>query len=154
MQRVFVRSYPDGTRAAHVVGSVGEVNEEELKEESYQGLEPGDEIGKSGVEYSYDRYLRGEPGLTKIQVNALGQPTPGGQLVSEPPTPGDNLKLTIDPDVQAAGEGALASLGLPGAFVTMDVRDGEILGLGSTPTFDPADLTRPMTQAEVDADLP
>ncbi len=150
VQRVFVRSYPDGTRAAHVVGSVGEINEEELKEAPYEELEPGDEIGKNGVEYSYDRYLRGEPGLTKIQVNALGQPTPGGQLVSEPPTPGDNLKLTIDPDVQAAGESALAGYGLPGAFVSMDVRDGQILGMGSFPTFDPTVFTRPMTQSQVD----
>jgi penicillin-binding protein 2 len=150
VQRLFVRDYPDGSRAAHVVGSVGEVNEEELEEQRYEGLEPGDEVGKGGVEYSYDRYLRGEPGLTKIQVNALGQPTPGGQLVSEPPTPGDNLKLTIDPDVQAAGESALGSRGLPGAFVTMNVDNGEILGLGSAPTFDPSMLTPPITQAQVD----
>jgi penicillin-binding protein 2 len=149
VQRVFVRDYPDGTRAAHVVGSVGEINEEELEEGDYKDLEPGDEIGKSGVEYAYDRYLRGEPGLTRIQVNALGQPTPGGQLVSESPTPGDNLKLTIDPEVQAAGESALGSFGLPGAFVTMNVNNGQILGMGSAPTFDPTDLTPPMTQAEV-----
>ena len=149
VQRVFVRDYPDGSRAAHVVGSVGEVSKEELREARYEGLEPGDEVGKGGVEYTYDRYLRGQPGLTKIQVNALGQPTPGGQLVSEPPVPGDNLKLTIDPDVQAAGESALASFGLPGAFVTMNVHDGQILGLGSNPTFDPSVFTRPMTQAQV-----
>lgn len=149
VQRVFVRDYPDGSRAAHVVGSVGEVSGEELKEAPYKGLEPGDEVGKGGVEYTYDRYLRGEPGLTKIQVNALGQPTPGGQLVSEPPAPGDNLKLTIDPDVQAAGESALASRGLPGAFVTMNVHNGQLLGLGSFPTFDPTVFTEPMTQAQV-----
>ncbi len=150
VQRVFVRAYPDATRAAHVVGSVGEVSEEELKEPAYRGLEPGDEVGKGGVEYTYDRYLRGEPGQTKIQVNALGQPTPGGQLVSQPPIPGDNLKLTIDPDVQTAGESALASFGLPGAFVTMNVHDGQILGMGSSPTFDPSVFTRPMTQSQVD----
>jgi penicillin-binding protein 2 len=148
--RVFVRAYPQGSNAAHVLGSVGEVNEEELEEPAFAGLEPGDEVGKGGVEYSYDRYLRGQPGLTKIQVNALGQPTPGGQLVSEPPAPGDNLKLTLDPDVQAAGESALAARGLPGAFVTMNVDNGEILGLGSAPTFDPSVFTRPMTQAQVD----
>lgn len=149
VQRVFVRGYPDGSRAAHVVGAVGEVNEEELKEGPYKGLEPGDEVGKGGVEYTYDRYLRGQPGLTKIQVNALGQPTPGGQLVSEPPSPGDNLKLTIDPDVQAAGESALASRGLPGAFVTMNVHNGQLLGLGSFPTYDPTIFTKPMTQSQV-----
>jgi penicillin-binding protein 2 len=150
VQRVFVRSYPDESRAAHVVGSVGEVSEEELKEAPYKGLEPGDEVGKGGVEYTYDKYLRGRPGLTKIQVNALGQPTPGGQLVSQPPTPGDNLKLTIDPDVQAAGESALASRGLPGAFVTMNVDNGQLLGLGSFPTFDPTVFTEPLTQSQVD----
>ncbi len=151
VQRVFVRHYPDGTRAAHVLGSVGEVSEDELKEPPYKGLEPGDEVGKGGAEYTYDRYLRGQPGLTKIQVNALGQPTPGGQLVSRPPTPGNNLKLTIDPEVQAAGESALAGRGLPGAFVTMNVDNGQILGLGSFPTFDPSVFTHPMTQAQVDA---
>jgi penicillin-binding protein 2 len=149
VQRVFVRAYPDGTRAAHLVGSVGEIDKEELREARYKGLEPGDEVGKGGVEETYDRFLRGDPGLTKIQVNALGQPTPGGQLVSRAPTPGNNLQLTLDPDVQAAGESALASSYLPGAFVTMDVRNGEILGMGSSPTFDPAVLARPMTQAEV-----
>jgi penicillin-binding protein 2 len=151
VQRVFVRAYPDGSRAAHVVGSVGEVSGEELKEERYGGLEPGDEVGKGGVEYTYDHFLRGEPGVTRIQVNALGQPTPGGQLVSQRPVPGDNLKLTIDPDVQAAGESALASFGLPGAFVTMNVHNGQILGMGSSPTFDPSVFTRPMTQSQVDA---
>jgi penicillin-binding protein 2 len=150
VQGVFIRSYPNETRAAHVVGSVGEVSEEELKEPRYENLEPGDEVGKEGVEDTYDRYLRGEPGLTKIQVNALGQPTPGGQLVSQPAVPGDNLKLTIDPDVQLAGESALASYGLPGAFVTMNVHNGQILGMGSSPTFDPSVLAGPMTQAQVD----
>jgi penicillin-binding protein 2 len=151
VQRVFVRDYPDGSRAAHVLGSVGEVSEEELKEPPYKGLEPGEEVGKGGVEYTYDKYLRGSPGLTKIQVNALGQPTPGGQLVSQPPTPGDNLKLSINSEVQSAGESALASRGLPGAFVTMNVDNGQILGLGSFPTYDPSVFTHPMSQAQVNA---
>jgi penicillin-binding protein 2 len=151
VQRVFVRHYPHGTLAAHVLGSVGEINEEELTEPRYKRLEPGDEVGKAGVEYSYDEFLRGRPGLQKIQVNALGQPTPGGQLVSKSPTPGENLKLTIESEVQAAGESALASQGLPGAFITMNVHNGQILGLGSVPTFEPTELTPPMTQAEVNA---
>ena len=148
VQRVFVRHYPDGSRAAHVLGSVGEISEDELKEPPYKGLEPGDEIGQAGAEYTYDKFLRGDPGLTRIQVNALGQPTPGGQLVSTPPTPGKNLKLTIDGDVQSAGEAGLAARGLPGAFISMNVDNGEILGLGSFPTFDPDDLIEP-TQAQV-----
>jgi penicillin-binding protein 2 len=152
VQRVFVRAYPHGTFGAHILGSVSEINEEQLKEARYKGLVPGDEIGQSGVEDTYDRYLRGRPGLTRIQVDALGEPTPNGRLVSKPPAPGDNLKLTIDQNVQEAGEVAMAERGLPGGFITMDVHTGEILGLGSFPTFEPALFARPtLTQAQVDA---
>jgi penicillin-binding protein 2 len=149
VQRVFVRDYPDGTLAAHILGNVGEIGEDELKEPRYRGLQPGDEIGQDGVEDTYDRFLRGQPGLTRIQVDAMGQPTPNGRLVSQSPVPGRSLKLSIDGDVQAAGEGGLAAYG-SGGFVTMDVRTGEILGLGSSPTFEPALFTRPLTQKQVD----
>jgi penicillin-binding protein 2 len=102
------------------------------------------------VEETYDGFLRGAPGLTRVQVDAFGQPTPGGTLVNQPPTAGDNLKLTIDGKVQAAGESALGSWGLPGAFVTMDVHSGEILALGSAPAYDPTIFTKPLTQRQVD----
>jgi penicillin-binding protein 2 len=151
VQRVFVRRYPHGTLAAHILGNVGEVSEEQLKEPCHRGLEPGDEIGQDGVEDTYDRYLRGKPGITRIQVDAFGQPTRNGKLVSQPPVPGDNLKLSIDSSVQEAGEAALAARGLPGGFVTMNVHSGEILGLGSFPTFYPSVFTRPLTQAQVNA---
>lgn len=150
IQRVFVRDYPNGTQAAHILGSVGEVTGEELAERRFRDLEPGDGVGKGGVEETYDAYLRGVPGLTRVQVNAFGEPTPGGTLVNEPPTPGRNLKLTIDQKLQEAGESALASWGRPGAFVTMDVRSGEILALGSAPAYDPTVFTRPLTQGQVD----
>ncbi len=151
VQRVFVRKYPHGTLAAHVLGTVGEINEEELKEPRHRNLQPGDEVGKGGVEQTYDRYLRGKPGITRIQVNALGEPTPGGQLVSKPPVPGDNLKLSLMANVQEAGEQALASRGLPGAFLTMNVHNGQILALGSYPTFEPSVFTKPLTQAQVNS---
>jgi penicillin-binding protein 2 len=149
VQRVFVRDYPHETLAAHVLGSVGEISEEELKEPRYRGVQPGDEVGQDGVEYTYDRWLRGRPGITRIQVDASGQPTGRGHLVSKPPVPGDTLKLSLDARVQAAGEAALAARGLPGGFVTMDVRSGEIIALGSFPTFDPSVFTHPLTQGQV-----
>jgi penicillin-binding protein 2 len=149
VQRVFVRDYPDGTVAAHILGNVGEVSEEQLKEARYRGLQPGDEVGQDGVEDTYDRFLRGQPGLTKIQVDAFGQPTKNGQLLSRPPVPGNDLKLSIDARVQEAGEAAMASFGLRGGFVTMDVHTGEILAIGSYPTFDPSVFTRPLTQSQV-----
>jgi len=151
VQRVFVRRYPHGTLAAHILGSVNEINEEQLKEPRFRGLQPGDEIGQEGVEDTYDRYLRGAPGIKKIQVDAFGQPTRRGQLVSKPPVPGDNVELSIDSAVQEAGEAALAARGLPGGFVTMNVHSGEILGLGSYPTFYPSVFTKTLSQAQVDA---
>jgi penicillin-binding protein 2 len=151
VQRVFVRRYPHETLAAHILGNVGEITEEQLKEPRFRGLQPGDEIGQDGVEDTYDRFLRGRPGFTRIQVDAFGQPTRNGKLVSKQPVPGDNLKLSIDSAVQEAGEAALAGRGLPGGFVTMNVNSGEILGVGSFPTFDPSVFTKPLTQGQVNA---
>ena len=148
INRVFVRRYPQGIRAAHLLGSVGEVTAEDLDELENQGLEPGDSLGKAGIEQTYDETLRGGNGLTRIQVDSLGRVK--GELRSKNPEPGDSLRLTIDSDVQSAGEAALTSVGLPGAFVTMDVENGEILGLASNPTIDPSIFTRPLSQAEAD----
>ena len=71
--------------------------------------------------------------------------------LKQPPVPGDSLKLSLDSEVQAAGKAALAARGLPGAFVTMNVHNGQILGLGSFPTYDPTVFTKPMTQSQVNA---
>jgi penicillin-binding protein 2 len=146
VQRIFVRRYPDGTLGAHLFGNVGEINEQELKEPRYKGLRPGDLIGQDGVEYEYDRYLRGRAGATRVQVDSLGRPK--GQLSVVPPKPGDNLQLSIDSGIQAAGEAGLSGLGLPGGFVAMDIRNGQVLGLGSNPTFDPSVFTKPITQSQ------
>jgi penicillin-binding protein 2 len=150
VRRVFVRDYPKGTLGAHLFGNVGEVSEEQLKEARYRGLEPGDTVGQEGLEYQYDEVLRGRAGATRIQVDSLGQPTPGGRLSILEPVPGDNLRLTIDLGLQEAGDAALSGTGLPGAYVAMDVRDGSILAMGSNPTFDPEVFTRPLTQSQVD----
>ena len=146
VQRIFVRRYPDGTLGAHLFGNVGEINEADLSDPRYKGLKPGDLIGQDGVEYEYDRYLRGRAGQTRVQVDSLGRPK--GQLTAVPPKPGDNLQLSIDSGIQAAGENGLAARGLPGGFVAMDVRNGQLLGLGSFPTFDPTIFTRPLTQSQ------
>jgi penicillin-binding protein 2 len=149
VERVFTRDYRRGELGAHLFGNVGEVTAEQLKEPRYQGLQQGDLVGQTGVEYEYDRYLRGRPGATRIQVNSRGQPK--GQLASVPAHAGDNLRLTIDSNLQATGEAALGSFGLPGAFVALDPHDGSVLAMGSTPTFNPAFYTKPHTQKQYDA---
>jgi len=147
VEKVFVRNYPEEDEAAQVLGHTGEVSEEELEKGPYKDLEPGEVVGKEGLEYSYDKFLRGTPGTSRYQVNALGEPTPGGNLTSTPPIPGKNLKLTINPAVQKAGETALAERG-PGAFVSMNIHTGEILGMGSYPTYDPTVWTKTMSEKE------
>jgi penicillin-binding protein 2 len=146
VERVFTREYRQGAIAAHLFGNVGEVTAEQLKEARYAGLKPGDQVGQSGIEYEYDRYLRGKPGTDRIQVDALGRPT--DQLRNKPAKAGDDVRLTIDSGLQAYGEGALDSFGLPGAFVAMNVNDGSVLAMGSSPSFDPSIFTRRITQSQ------
>ncbi|MDX6637686.1 MAG: penicillin-binding protein 2, partial [Solirubrobacterales bacterium] len=142
INRVFVRNYPHGSEAAQILGYTGQVSAAQLKEPQYQGVVAGDTVGEGGVESSYDSSLRGINGTTRVQVDAAGQPT-GGILAQRPPRAGNDLQLTIDSRIQQAGEAALQGFGLPGAFVAMNVNNGEILGLGSSPTFDPSALAKP-----------
>src|SRR5436190_6054256 len=151
VDRVYVRSYPHGTLAAHVLGYVREINAGQLKEPRFAGVKPGDQIGQAGVEDSYDSVLRGINGMERVQVNAAGQPT-GHILARRAPKEGDNLKLSLSMPVQQAGEAAVSSFGLPGAFVAMNVHNGQVLGLGSSPTYDPSVFAKPvLTPAETRA---
>src|SRR4051794_29406235 len=149
VERVFTREYKDGDAGAHLFGNVGEVTAQQLKEPRYAGLHQGDTVGQSGIEYEYDRFLRGKPGTDRVQVDALGRPTE--QLQNKPAQSGDDIRLTIDSSLQAYGEGALDSFGLPGAFVAMNAQNGEILAMGSAPTFDPSIFTHRITQSQYHA---
>ena len=131
---VFLRDYPLGDVGAHILGYVGEVSPEQLEGDRFREVGPGDLVGKAGIEYEYDRFLRGRNGATRVQVDALGT-LRGSPLSQVPPEQGRQLRLSLDLDVQQAGQDALAAVG-DGAFVAMDVDSGEILGLGSSPTFD------------------
>src|SRR5580704_13103783 len=127
------RLYPSDGFAAHLIGYVGEISEDDLNKSKYAFYQPGDMVGKSGVEATYDALLRGEDGSRDVIVNSHGKEI--GQLGYELAVPGKDLNLTIDLDVQMAAEKALA--GKTGAIVAMDPHTGEILALASRPTFDP-----------------
>lgn len=147
--KTFVRSYPHGELAAHIFGYVREVNEEQLGAARYEGAELGDRVGQDGLEREYDRFLRGQSGTQRVEVD-VGNRAQSVRLPGIEPTPGQNLRLTLDVGVQRAGEQAMSLVagGLRGAFVVMDVRNGEIVALGSKPTFDPSvytGLLRPET---------
>lgn len=146
-----VRLYPKGGIAAHLIGYVGEINQKELEERRDQGYRLGDEIGRAGVERSYESVLRGKPGLEKIEVDSRGVPL--RTLGSEPPVPGKDLKLTIDLEAQKVAEGALAEgiqrararvfdetkerfVAPAGGVVVLDAKTGEVVAMASYPTFD------------------
>ncbi len=143
VERVFVRRYPQGDTAAHLLGYDGEVSEGDLKSTDNLGLQPGDTIGQEGVEAAYDSVLRGVDGETRVQVDAAGQPT-GGTLSERDPQPGNDLVLSIEDNVQQTGEQAIASYGLPGGFVAMNIHTGQLYGLGSSPTYDPSVFAKPV----------
>src|SRR4029450_10309962 len=116
-------------------GYVGEVSAEELKEPRFSGVKMGDRVGKAGLEQEYDRFLRGRSGAPRVQVDALGNLT--RTLSTVQPQQGRQLRLSLDLDVEKAGQDALAGGTGKGAFAVMDVHTGEGLGLGSQPPDDP-----------------
>ncbi len=125
------RLYPYGKIAAHVLGHVGAVTEEELKRR--KDLELFDWTGKLGLERIYDRYLQGRNGREVVEVDARGAPI--RRLRREPAQPGQTLVITIDLELQKVAEEALQ--GKRGAVVALDPRTGEVLVMASSPTFDP-----------------
>jgi len=127
------RLYPRDGFASHLIGYVGELSEDDLNNPKFAYYEPGDVVGKAGVEQTYDPLLRGEDGSMDVIVDSHGREvgTRGIQLS----TPGHDLKLTIDNDIQKAAELALGDAN--GAVVAMDPRNGEILAMVSHPSFDP-----------------
>jgi penicillin-binding protein 2 len=151
VDKVYVRNYPQGDLAAHILGYVREASAEQLKEPRFQSAKPGDQVGQAGVEDTYDGVLRGTNGETRVTVDASGRPT-GGTLSERAPRAGNNLTLTIDDRVQQAGEAAIGNFSTPGAFAVMNIHDGEVLGMGSSPTYDPSTFAKPfLTQSETDA---
>jgi penicillin-binding protein 2 len=138
------RLYPKDGFAAHIVGYVGEVSEQMLENDPrYAAYEPGDVVGKSGVEETYDALLRGTNGSRDVIVNSHGKEV--GVLGQELPIPGQDLRLTIDLDLQRVAEKALE--GKNGAIVAMDPHTGEILAMASRPNYDPNQFSVKLSQA-------
>jgi penicillin-binding protein 2 len=145
----FLREYPHGPVGAHLFGQVGEVTEKQLKDQRYNGVELGDRVGQAGIESEYDRFLRGRNGAARVEVDALGNLTK--TLKREDTQQGSQLRLSLDLDVQEAAQQALAGGTGRGAFAVMDVDNGEVLALGSQPSFDPNIFTKPLSHKRLKA---
>lgn len=141
LETIPIRDYIFGDSGAHLFGYVGEINKKELDKLKEQGYQPGDIVGKVGLEKVYDSYLRGNNGGQQVEVNAAGQPIT--TLGEKKPIPGNNLNLTIEGKVQEAAEKALdetlqkipSSKG--GGVIAIDPTTGQIIALASRPSFDP-----------------
>jgi penicillin-binding protein 2 len=102
VEKVALRKYPFDTIGAHLFGTVGEVTEDQLDDKRYRGVNQGARVGQSGIEYEYDRYLRGKDGANRVQVDALGNFR--SQLREVQPEAGRQLRLSVDFDVQRVGQ--------------------------------------------------
>ncbi len=128
-----MRSYLDGGIAAHLLGYVSEVNQEQLQEEGYRDFLPGDTVGQAGVERLFDAFVRGIDGREEIEVDVRGRLV---RLLDRlEPQSGFNLVLTLDKNLQMAAEKAFA--GKRGAVVAMNPQNGEILVWVSRPSYNP-----------------
>jgi penicillin-binding protein 2 len=144
-----LRKYPHGLIGAHLFGQVGEVNPAELKDPRFNGVSMGDRVGKAGIEAEYDRFLRGENGAARVEVDALGNLTK--TLRRFQPKQGRQLRLSLDLNVQRVAQQALAGGTGKGAFAVMNVQNGEVLALGSQPSYDPNIFTKPISQKKLNS---
>ena len=143
------RRYPDNGSLAHVLGYVGEISPELLKQQAAKdkGLKPGDIIGLSGIEQIYDDYLRGKDGYREVVVDSRGRIQ--DEIETVDPIPGRDLVTTIDLDLQLAAEEQLANSSTKrGVIISMDPNNGEILALASAPSFDPNLFSQRITTKE------
>jgi penicillin-binding protein 2 len=146
--------YKSGANAAHLLGYLGSPTQTEL--ESDETLHAGSQVGRGGIEASYDQYLRGEDGIQRLALDRTGLT---GEILSEStPQPGSTVVSTIDVQLQAAVEQQLAAAverarfaGYPAdsaAGVVLDVTNGDVLAMASIPTYDRAVFSGGLTDAE------
>ena len=135
------RVYPTSTFAAHLLGYVREVSDDQMKQGRYRR---GDMIGQSGLERLLDEYLRGRDGGERIEVDALGRPVQ--VMRREEPDPGAQVITTVDRRIQEAAERAM--VGRSGAVIVMDPRNGDVLAMTSSPAFELDRLTGNLDKEE------
>ena len=158
---VAIRNYPGyaGINAAHELGYVGPVTEDDLSGKNGRSYYRSETIGKTGLEYQYDSYLRGTPGIRTVIVDRKESITRESQNTQ--PIGGSHVVTSLNVHLQAGVESALADAvrrarasGYPadsGAAIVMDVRNGQILAMASFPTYDPNSWEKGLSVADARA---
>ncbi len=142
VQEVPTREYPDEAMAAHLIGYVGEANEEQMVSD---GVSTGSIVGQFGVERVYNKLLMGADGARRVVVNSTGREI--RQLEELPPVQGRRVQLTINYAMQKAAEDAFRNYGYWGSAVVLEPKTGEVLTLTSLPAFDPNDFATGIDRA-------
>jgi len=143
-----IRYYPDGPLLGHLLGQMGEIAPEELRERREEGYRPGDFCGQLGLERAYDSSLRGMNGGRLIEVDARGRMR--REVDNTDPIPGSTLTLTLDKELQKVAYQELqaqAAEGKPGAAVALDPNTGAVLALASVPSYDPNQFVNGISKA-------
>jgi penicillin-binding protein 2 len=156
VEKRFLRLYPKKDEAAQLFGTVSEITSEQRNSglKRYAGIAQGTRIGQSGLEAKYDKYLRGRDGYTNVVVNAMGARDDQRKASVHEYVQGQRLKLTIDSNLEKAGDEALKQAisraagngASAGAYVAMDPTNGAILAMGSQPSFDANVFARPFSK--------
>lgn len=162
VERQSVRQYNYGSLAAHVMGYVGGLTEEQYDDltrtKGPKPYEKSDDIGKAGVEMTYEPYLRGTPGRRVFEVDRTGRIVQEIRSERRDPVPGDDLHLSIDARIQYKAEEALQAQIVAsktptpaGAATVLDPRNGQVVAMASYPTYDPTTLVGGVSQDSYDA---
>jgi penicillin-binding protein 2 len=158
-----VRHYPNGPLGAHLVGWVAQISAEQIDDPRFADYGPSDLVGRAGIEATYERWLRGEPGEERFLVNSDQEVL--REFEPKPPEPGHDVRLSLDLDVQRIVEDELAAgiqrartvfdessgrnlAASAGAVVVLDPKTGGIVAMASWPTFRPAWFVRGLTEAQ------
>ena len=155
------REYIDGSVAPHIIGYVGPISPEEYEKKKEEGYSLNDVIGKSGIEYTMEEYLRGEPGEKTIYVDENGNTS---EVYTKQPVAGDNIILTIDSKLQKTAYNALSSLiekmyetnkdAKAGAVVVMNTKNNDVLACVNYPSFDLSTYNDDVKKLTADPDKP
>jgi penicillin-binding protein 2 len=146
IQESYSRLYPQGSIGAHVLGYVGKISRAKMEQLKDYGYTMESVVGYSGIEEFYDDILRGEPGGRQIEIDNRGQEVT--LLGLKNPSVGRDITLTVDSRIQEIADELLASR--RGAVVVMDLDNGEVLGMVSSPSYDPNDFSDVNQRGDID----
>ena len=159
--KTYIRDYPFKEVGAQLFGTLAEISPDQLKQEKYRGVTSGTRIGQGGIEETYDRWLRGTDGFTRVSVDARGRPRDELPAQQRKPRQGNRVKLSLDIELQKTANDAMqqaigrARAKYPdakaGAFVAMNPENGEIYAFGSYPSYDANLFAKPLSQERFDA---